>query len=359
MKKLYTLFPLLLLSVLVTGCFDSDSSNSTRSSQSSQDSNSYNGEGSNNDNNSNNNNKQNSKTTELYAKVIKKTGQTKSYNGSGQEVTDGSLKDDGFYQKGATPQYQRDDSNNIVEDLATKLLWEDGESVESNDHSYRSAKNYCENLSLGGKSWHIPSIKEFMSIVDYTKRAPALDATFLNAAYGTDDVGYWSSTTRGLGWQMWLNFFSGKIHWYETSPNKHYVRCVSSNNSAWAKANFSTSNTTVTDNNSKLEWQDSYSGTIPQLAWEEAIDYCENLTLGGKSDWRLPNINELFSITEHSHGSPTINESFKNTKEGFYWSSTTYSGSSSYAWVVSFEYGSNTYYPKSRKYSVRCVRSRE
>jgi len=353
MKKFSLLFAMFLFSFLLSGCFGDDES--TYSSHGSQNSSSN---GSNSSNNSANNH--NEEPHELYSKIIKKTGQTKSYNGKGEEVTDGSIKDDGFYEKGATPQYQRDNSNYIVRDLLTKLLWEDDESVANSEFSYSGAFNYCSNLSLDGKrNWHIPSIKELMSIVDYSKRAPALDTSFLNVAYGMDDIGYWSSTVRGFGWQMWLNFFSGKIHWYENSSNRHFVRCVKSDNAQWAKADFTHSDTTVIDNNSKLEWQDSYSGSVPQLQWEAAINYCENLTLNGKSDWRLPNINELFSITEHSHGSPTINDIFQNTKEDFYWTSTTYSGSSSYAWAVSFEYGSNTYYPKERSYFIRCVRGGE
>jgi len=343
MNKKNTLLPLLLVTLFLNGCLgDSDNSNSSYSS--------------NNQESGQNSNTNNSTPQALYSKIIKKTGQTKSYNGNGEEVTDGSLKDDGAYQKGATIQYQRDDSQNIVKDLATNLLWEDSEHVESSELSYKNADNYCSNLSLGESiNWRVPSIKELMSLVDYSKRAPSLDTTFINAAYGLDNVGYWSSNVRGFGWQMWVNFFSGKIHWFETSPNIHYIRCVNNSSSQWAEANFSRSTTTVTDNNSMLEWQDNT--TAAKLKWEDAINYCENLTLNGKSDWRLPNINELFSITEHSKGSPTINSIFKNTTEGFYWSSTSYSGDSSYAWVVSFEYGSNTYYSKQKSYSVRCVRA--
>lgn len=40
-----------------------------------------------------------------------------------------------------------------------------------------------------------------------------------------------------------------------------------------------------------LEWTGSDSGE--PLTWYDAIAYCENLTLGGQSDWRLPDLAEL------------------------------------------------------------------
>ena len=43
--------------------------------------------------------------TQLIMEPVKKTGQTKSYSAAGGEVTDGSLKDDGFYQKGVDHNY--------------------------------------------------------------------------------------------------------------------------------------------------------------------------------------------------------------------------------------------------------------
>lgn len=49
-------------------------------------------------------------------------------------------------------------------------------------------------------------------------------------------------------------------------------------------------------------WTDSISGLMWQngdecgLEWEAAIAYCENLSWGGYSDWRLPTISELRSL---------------------------------------------------------------
>ena len=44
---------------------------------------------------------------------------------------------------------------------------------------------------------------------------------------------------------------------------------------------------TITD----LEWQQN--SPYDTYRWQEAVDYCNNLELGGHSDWRLPSIREL------------------------------------------------------------------
>lgn len=71
--------------------------------------------------------------------------------------------------------------------------------------------------------------------------------------------------------------------------------------SLYVQADMIVNTYTITDTARKLEWQNSYAeGTIKQAIWQEALDYCENLTLDNKSDWRLPNINELRSIVDYS-----------------------------------------------------------
>ena len=45
---------------------------------------------------------------------IKRTGQKKNYNQLGHEVTDRSIKDDGYYQTGITQSYTRDDAKEVV-----------------------------------------------------------------------------------------------------------------------------------------------------------------------------------------------------------------------------------------------------
>ena len=53
---------------------------------------------------------------------------------------------------------------------------------------------------------------------------------------------------------------------------------------------------TIFDSKTSLFWQQSPAG---KMNWQSALKYCEQLILGGKnSDWRLPNIKELFSIVD-------------------------------------------------------------
>ncbi len=67
----------------------------------------------------------------VEGQLPKKTGQTKSYDTDGNEVTDGSIKDDGFYQKGVDPSYTRDDVKEIVIDHITGLQWQDDAEANS------------------------------------------------------------------------------------------------------------------------------------------------------------------------------------------------------------------------------------
>lgn len=51
---------------------------------------------------------------------------------------------------------------------------------------------------------------------------------------------------------------------------------------------------TVTDNNTGFMWQQT--PPTNKMTYDEAVEYVEDLTLGGYSDWRLPTIKESFSL---------------------------------------------------------------
>ena len=126
-------------------------------------------------------------------------------------------------------------------------------------------------------------------------------------------------------------------------------------------ADYSRDNTTqIVTNTTGLQWQDNSDAKTVTKTWTEAIDYCEALTLGGESDWRLPNVNELYSLADKTKANPAIDNTFQNVVSGKYWSSTTVVGHESFAWDINFDYYSNgSWDNKSDSYHVRCVRSGE
>lgn len=69
---------------------------------------------------------------------------------------------------------------------------------------------------------------------------------------------------------------------------------------------------TVLDHNTNLTWQQSPDsngdGSIDasdKLSQNDAVSYCANLTLGGQSDWRLPDIKTLYSLMDFSGQDPS------------------------------------------------------
>lgn len=113
-------------------------------------------------------------------------------------------------------------------------------------------------------------------------------------------------------------------------------------------------NGTVTDNVTGLIWQKEDDNI--NRVWDEAIAYCDALTLGGQSDWRLPSKKELISIVNYGipYPGPTIDSVFTNSKQSVYWSSTTDAYSPGYEWVVNFNFGDS--FVGYASHYVRCVR---
>ena len=100
---------------------------------------------------------------------------------------------------------------------------------------------------------------------------------------------------------------------------------------------------TVIDNITGLEWQRDFSVGVDSVNdWTESLDYCADLTLDGKTDWRLPELIELQSIVDY--GDPlfliditAFPPDFPGPSSGAFWTATSLAGDSSAAWMVNFD----------------------
>ncbi len=108
----------------------------------------------------------------------------------------------------------------------------------------------------------------------------------------------------------------------------------------------------------KLEWQDDSKTTTIKRDWHLANKHCKELSLGGRSDWRLPSVSELYSIIDVKNFEPAIKREFKNCKNNYYWSKSEYASDENYAWYVYFGSGSTNRNSKSSDFFVRCVRDK-
>ncbi len=129
------------------------------------------------------------------------------------------------------------------------------------------------------------------------------------------------------------------------------------------------------DRISGLTWSESYpvsgsASTSTTLNWSSALQFCDNLTFGGFSDWRLPTQKEGSDAYNHGlrglgyNGTGTIratgsldnNNDFIANVDGNFWTSTTDSGNTSWAWNYYPTNGAHSGNAKTTLYPFLCVR---
>ena len=109
-----------------------------------------------------------------------------------------------------------------------------------------------------------------------------------------------------------------------------------------------TNDGSIHDRDNKFDWYNALGVFVAKV---------NGTSFGGHSDWRIPSIKELASITDLGKYAATINtEFFPNTLSYFYWSSTNLDYNTNYAWCIYFLSGHVHYHYKSAINYVRAVR---
>jgi len=154
-----------------------------------------------------------------------------------------------------------------------------------------------------------------------------------------------------------LVFLFGALSLYADKPIATKEKDILVKKDAIKLARWKRSGSIVTDTKLGLMWQDDSAAKNTKKNWKDAKIYCQNLSLAGFSDWRLPTYNELLSIVDYDRYNPAIMPSFKNvSNNGYYWSSSVFVKNSKFAWYVCYKDGLTYRHDKHADNSVRCIR---
>ncbi|EMJ95132.1 DUF1566 domain-containing protein [Leptospira alstonii] len=202
------------------------------------------------------------------------------------------------------------------------------------------------NGYAGKTNWRIPTLKELASLVNISNNAPPYIETtqFPNTSTANPYVS--STSNANVPANIWVTDFQlAKLSVTPKNAAGNHLRCVSGN----TIPNFSfvdNGNETITDQNTNLLWTkclngrsdpNCMSGGNLNSMWQPALVACNGLVLGGRSDWRLPNSNELLSIITYAQ-LPILPPFFPNNPPLGLWTSTTDPNNSNNALIIDTQF---------------------
>lgn len=252
-----------------------------------------------------------------------------------------------------------DNEDGTITDNVTGLMWQ--KQNDGIDRHWPDAISYCDNLILAGYTdWILPNAFELQSILNYGED-PQINKNIFPIDVYNNHPWFWTSdeysenvipdySPCSLSWRV---VFGGGHVDYSCKQERMSVLCVRCR-SEISEYYIDNNDGTVIDKGTGLMWQKEVEDQ--DVNWEEALKYCEELTLAHYNDWKLPDIKELYSIVDINKSRPSIDEIyFPNTQDDFFWSSTKRRNISTKD--VSFETGRVFNSNSSRlQHPVRCVR---
>jgi hypothetical protein len=274
----------------------------------------------------------------------------------------------------------------VVVDNVSTLMWQGcpaGQvgSMCENDlptlFAWEEAVQFCNDLDWSGRSdWRLPDYYDLGSIVDLGANNPAIDVV---AFPNTPANVFWTSSSWSMdSTRAYFLIFFGWFAQLNVKTTTGLVRCVRGGPIAGPITRFLPAEPVpgepvVTDKRSGLVWQGCAgglrgsvcdTGLVTTFTWPAALQYCEGLTWGGSSAWRLPNLAELLSIVSTHHDHPAIDTSvFPATPSTAFWSSSTsymlfFEFPGQTAWCVQLQGGDTNLLHKlfTLDVATRCVR---
>lgn len=266
--------------------------------------------------------------------ILPDTVQTKCYDNTQQIPCPTSPSADFYGQDGnylGAPMALTDNGNGTVTDTNTGLVWQ--QTPDRTGLDWDNAGAYCAALDTGGHTdWRLPSRREIATLVSYNRDIP----TFANLLQSTkSNESFWTSTTYIVDTTQAYALANGtaymELRSKGTASTSLATRCVRGD--ALPAFTPTDNGTTITDTSTGTMW--TKNSVTTGKTWQQALGYCETLEAGGHTDWRLPNIAELYSLFDDTRTNPALPVGFGNVgNPPVFWSSTSENDLPDYAMVM-------------------------
>ena len=223
----------------------------------------------------------------------------------------------------------------------------------------------CDALDLGGyDDWRVPAAREAENLIAYGSNS-ALPGVFTGGVFARDYFVWTRTPSPGIA-DSTLMINEEVIRSSDNliaAGRRSLNLCV--RGASWLSFDYeftlqdkgtdSTADDTVVESRTGLIWDRRETTT---RTWQDALAYCENLNHDGKTDWRLPSLNELLTLVDYEKASlPRVNPAFDGALASPYWTSATLGRDASRAFMLHFGTTRYEFARKTNSFNIRCARN--
>ena len=260
-------------------------------------------------------------------------------------------------------------------DNVTGLLWErksaSGYGGVNDTFTAAQATGYVAGMNFlklcGFSDWRLPTVEELYNIVNFLVPLPG--PTISGGTFTYTALGNYLTSTTLPGASRGVSFQSGELA-FVASATPAYVRLV--RGAPWTGQRYLVTsaiysgdgiNNAVIDRRTGLTWRrcvegQTWSGSACLGSGTSYNHQGAFFRAKGQAGWRLPNIKELSSLSDHGRTVPALDPvSFPGAMPADTWSSTPFVTDSTVAWVVNSSNASAKFSLRGESLAVRLVMS--